>query len=149
MNWKSSSCPFQTSFLSAYAVNSRGLWAADLVGVTKSTQIKLAFNLHCLTAFIQMFSLTYCMYITSVHTVFKTKHICKDCRVTKIILGKQLTHQKQRIEGSQTCKDVWKCIADRCLCFFYSSILETQKHFIFNNVTALSIFFFFLFKLTC
>jgi len=31
MNWKSSSCPFQTTFLSAYVVNSCGLWAADLV----------------------------------------------------------------------------------------------------------------------
>lgn len=59
MNWKSSSCSFQTTFLSAYAVNSCGLWAADLVGVTKSSQIKLAFNLHCLTAFIQMFIFTY------------------------------------------------------------------------------------------
>lgn len=63
MNWKSSSCPFQTTFLSAYVVNSCGLWAADLVGVTKSSQIKLAFNLHCLTAFLQMFILKYCMDI--------------------------------------------------------------------------------------
>lgn len=53
MNWKSSSCPFQTTFLSAYVVNSCGLWAADLIGVTKSSQIKLAFNLHCFPVSIQ------------------------------------------------------------------------------------------------
>lgn len=38
MNWKSSSCPFQTKFLCAYVVNSCGLWAADLVEITKSSQ---------------------------------------------------------------------------------------------------------------